>query len=48
MTRKTRMSLKRRLLLMMVGYMALGLDKLEGKPTAPPPPVRKGRIKIVS
>jgi hypothetical protein len=43
---RSKMSLKRRLFLMAVGYLALALDKLEGK-SIEPPKVKRGRIKIV-
>lgn len=43
---KSKMSLKRRLFLMAVGYVALALDKLEGK-SVEPPRIKRGRIKIV-
>jgi hypothetical protein len=44
---KKKMSAKRRVLLMTVGYLSLALDKLEGKSTEPPKTSRTGRIKIV-
>ncbi len=46
--KKERMSIRRRAFLMAVGYMALALDRLEGKPTEPRQAVKRGRIKIVS
>lgn len=46
--KKEKMSKRRRAFLVTVGYLALALDRLEGKPTAPPKPVKSGRIKIVS
>jgi hypothetical protein len=46
--KKERMSIRRRAFLIAVGYMALTLDKLEGKSTEPRPAVKRGRIKIVS
>jgi hypothetical protein len=46
MEKKERMSKRRRLFLIAVGYMALALDKLEGKETKPRP-VKSGRIDIV-
>jgi hypothetical protein len=45
--KKKRMSFKRRVFLMAVGYCSLALDKLEGKPTRPSKSATKGRIKIV-
>jgi len=45
---KKRMSKRRRAFLIVVGCLALALDKQEGKTTEPPRPVRKGRIKIVN
>lgn len=47
MIKRKRMSKRRRLFLIAVGCMALALDKLEGKPTQPPRPVKSGRIKVV-
>ena len=46
--KKERMSIRRRAFLMAVGYMALALDRLEGKSTEPRQAVKRGRIKIVS
>jgi hypothetical protein len=46
--KKEKMSKRRRAFLIAVGYMSLALDKLEGKSTQPPQPVKRGRIKIVS
>jgi len=43
-----RMGTRRRILFMAVGYLALALDKLEGKPTEPPKLPKPGRIKIVN
>ena len=47
-TKKKRISVRRRVLLMTVGYFSLALDKLEGKPTQPPKLPKPGKIKIVS
>ena len=46
--KRERMSKRRRAFLIAVGYMVLALDKLEGKSTRPPQPVKRGRINIVS
>lgn len=46
--KKEKMGKRRRAFLMAVGYIALVLDRLEGKPTGPPKPVKSGRIKIVN
>ena len=46
--KKERMSNRRRVFLMPVGYRALALDKLEGKSTEPRQAVKRGRIKVVS
>ena len=48
MKKKEKMSRRRRAFLIAVGYLALALDKLEGKPAVPQHPVKRGRIKIVS
>lgn len=45
---KEKMSKRYRVFLLAVGYLALALDKLEGKPTEPRRPVKRGRIKLVS
>jgi len=47
-TKKRRVSLKRRVLLLSVGYVSLALDKLEGKAAEPPPLPKPGKIKIIS
>ena len=46
--KRERMGKRRRAFLIVVGYMSLALDKLEGKSTQPPQAVKRGRIKIVS
>lgn len=45
--KKERIGLKRRALLMLVGYLSLALDRLEGKSTEPPKIKRRGKIDIV-
>jgi hypothetical protein len=45
--RKKKMRKRRRLFLIVVGCLALALDRLEGKSTEPPP-IKRGRIKIVN
>jgi hypothetical protein len=45
--KKKKMRKRRRLFLIVVGCLALALDRLEGKP-AEPQPVKRGRIKIVN
>jgi hypothetical protein len=45
--KKERISLKRRALLMLVGYLSLAFDKLEGRSTKPPKIKRRGKIDIV-
>ena len=47
MVEKKKMGRRRRTFLIAVGYLALALDRLEGKPAAPPRPVKRGRIKVV-
>lgn len=46
--KKKKMSRRRRAFLIAVGYLSLALDRLEGKPTAPPESLKRGRIRIVS
>jgi hypothetical protein len=45
--KRKKMGRRRRAFLIAVGYLALALDRLEGRPTAPPRPVKRGRIKVV-
>ena len=44
---KEKVSKHRRAFLLAVGYLTLTLDKLEGRPSEPPRPIKSGRIKIV-
>jgi len=46
MEKRERIGLRRRAFLICVGYLALALDWLEGKPIGPPPPKTR-RIEIV-
>jgi hypothetical protein len=46
MDKRERIGLRRRVFLICVGYLALALDWVEGKPTEPPPP-KSRRIEIV-
>jgi hypothetical protein len=46
MEKKEKMSFRRRTFLIAIGFVALFLDKLEGRP-ADPQPVTTGRIEII-
>jgi hypothetical protein len=46
MEKRERIGPFRRVFLICVGFLTLALDRLEGKPTEPPPPKNR-RIKIV-
>ena len=47
MNKKQEMSKRRKIFLVAVGCLALALDCLESK-SAEPPPVKRGRIKVVN